>query len=93
MRRFAYQRNNILKNIEHVGGVTNVISLIAVKPRVAASNVQANIEASKISVAVVGGTVTLTGTVESLEEMERVENAAWAAPGVAKVVDNLRVAS
>ena len=100
---WRYQRTNILKNVQHVGGVIGVTDLITVKPRVTATDIQARIksalerhadvEANSISVAVVNGTVTLDGTVESLDEMDRVEYAAWAAPGVSKVIDNLRVTS
>ena len=99
---WQYQRSNIHKAIEHVTGVVNVIDLINLKPRVSAADVQekikealkrhADVEATRISVIVVNGTATLSGTVESMDEMERVENAAWAAPGVSRVVDNLRVA-
>jgi len=96
-----FQRSNILKAIEHVTGVANVIDLINLKPSVSATNVQEKIkealkrhaeeEATRINVTVTNGTVTLSGSIESIEEMDRVENAAWAAPGVSKVVDNLRV--
>ena len=99
---WQHQRANIMKNVEHVSGVTNVINLINLKPRVSATDIQqkikdalkrhADVEASKISVAVLDGTVTLSGTVESLEEMDRVEDAAWAAPGVSKIIDELRIA-
>jgi osmotically-inducible protein OsmY len=99
---WQYQRANILKNIEHVSGVVNIFDQITLKPRASATDVQhrikdalqrhADIEASKITVLALNGTVTLSGEVESLEEMERVEDAAWAAPGVLKVVDHLRVA-
>lgn len=99
---WQYQRANIHKAIEHVTGVVNVIDLINLKPSVSASDVQdkikealkrhADVEATRISVTVANGTATLSGTVESIEEMDRVENAAWAAPGVSRVVDNLRVA-
>ena len=85
-----------------VGGVVNVIDLMKVKPRVVASDVQkrirealqrhVDVEASKITVSVADGTVTLAGTVDSVAEMDRIEDAAWTAPGVTKVVDNLRVA-
>ena len=37
------------------------------------------------------GTATLSGIVESIDEKDRVNNAAWAAPGISKVVDNLEV--
>jgi len=99
---WQYQRANVLRNIEHIGGVANVINLITIKPRVSAVDVQqritdalkrhADIEASKVSIMALNGTVTLSGTVDSLAEMDRVERAAWAAPGVINVVDNLRVA-
>ena len=98
---WQFQRTNILRNVEHVGGVVNVFDQIRLKPRASASDIQqkikaallwhADVEASKITVSVSSGTVTLSGTVESLEEMDRVEDAAWAAPGVSKVVDDLRV--
>jgi len=51
----------------------------------------ADIEAAKVSVLVTDGTVTLSGQVESMAEMERIEEAAWKAPGVTKVIDNLQV--
>ena len=96
-----FQRSNIMQNVQHVSGVIGVTDLITVKPHLTATDVQSRIktalerhvdvEASKISVAVANGTVTLSGTVESFDEMDRVENAAWAAPGVSMVVDNLRI--
>jgi osmotically-inducible protein OsmY len=100
---WQYQRSNILRNIEHVGGVVNVVDHITLKPMASATDVQkkikdalqrhADVEASKVAVTVANGVVTLNGTVESMEEMDRVEDAAWTAPGVLKVVDNLRVAA
>ena len=82
--------------------MVDALNRITLKPRASVSDVQqrikdalqrhADIEAAKIRVLALNGTVTLSGKVESLEEMERVEDAAWAAPGVLKVVDNLRVA-
>jgi len=99
---WQYQRANVRQNIEHISGVINVIELMTVKPNVSSGDVRqritdalkrhADIEASNISVMASDGTVTLSGTVDSLVEMDRVERAAWAAPGVTKVVDNLRVA-
>jgi len=99
---WQYQRFNILRNIEHVGGVVNVVDRMTLKPMASATDVQhkiksaltrhADIEASKVTVSVVNGTVTLSGTVESMDEMDRVEDAAWTAPGVSKVIDNLRIA-
>ena len=98
---WQYQRANIVTNIAHVGGVINVVNLITLKAQAHASDIRqrisdalkrhADVEADKVSIAVANGTVTLSGSVESLEEMDRVEDAVWAAPGVTKVIDNLRV--
>jgi len=100
---WQYQRSNILRNIEQVGGVVNVLDHMTLKPAASMVDVQkkikdallrhADVEASNVTVLVANGTVTLTGTVESMEEMDRVEDAAWTAPGVTKVIDNLRVAA
>ena len=100
---WQYQRINILRNIEHVSGVINIIDKLVLKPHVSAHDIQqkikdalerhASLEAGKIDVKVINGTVTLSGTVESIEEMDRVEDAAWKAPGVTKLVDNLRIAA
>ena len=96
-----YQRANILKNVEHVGGVIDVVNFINIKPRATATDVQhsirsalqrhADVEAAKIVIAVSNGTVTLSGTVDSMAEMDRIEDAVWAASGVTRVVDHLRV--
>ena len=100
---WQYQRSNILRNIEHVGGVVNVLDHMTVKPAASATDVQqkiktalqrhADVEAANVTVTVANGTVTLSGTVDSMEEMDRVEDAAWTAPGVTRVIDNLRVAA
>jgi osmotically-inducible protein OsmY len=96
------QRLNIQRNVEHVSGVANLINLITIKPRLSVGDVKkqirealerhAEIEASKISVEAANGAVTLSGSAESLAELDRIEDAAWDAPGVSKVVNNVRVA-
>lgn len=95
------QRLNIEQNVAHVAGVSNVINLISVRPRASAKNIKdeiraaleshAEVEAANIAVEATNGAVTLSGTVESLAELDRVEDAAWAAPGVSKVINNVRV--
>ncbi len=100
---WQFQRANIFKNVEHVSGVVNVVNLINLKPRAHTTDIQkrikdalkrhADVEATKVTIAVSNGTVTLTGSVESFDEMDRIEGAVWAAPGVTKVVDNLRITS
>jgi len=97
-----FQRQNILDNIAHVAGVVNVIDQMTVRPKVSVSDVEerihnalerhAEIEAQCVRVRVLDGVVTLEGTAESLDEMDRIEQAAWAGPGVTNVINNLRLA-
>jgi osmotically-inducible protein OsmY len=68
---------------------------------VKAANVKAKIEAAfkrsaevdarNIHIEAKDGEIVLTGTVHSLFEKDEAERAAWAAPGVHKVVDQLEV--
>jgi osmotically-inducible protein OsmY len=51
------------------------------------------VDASEISVAVDGSAVTLSGTVDSWAERDRATRAAGGAPGVARVIDKLRLAA
>ena len=99
---WQYQRASILKNIEHVSGVVGINDRITLKPRALESDIQqkikdalerhADFEANNIKVTVSGGTATLlSGKVELMLEMDRIEYAVWAAPGVSRVVDNLRI--
>jgi len=98
---YHFRRRNVLDQIEHVAGVVDVIDQMTVKPKVSASDVEdrirnaldrhAEIESENVSVRVLDGTVTLEGTAESLDEMDRIEQAAWAGPGVTNVINNLRL--
>ena len=48
-------------------------------------------ESKQIDVEVEGSHVTLSGVVRSYAELKAVEGAAWGAPGVTEVQDNLKV--
>ncbi len=99
---WQYQRNYAERQVEGVKGVKSVLNTINIRKRAAAYDVKkeiiqalhrhATVEAANVNVAVVDGTVTLTGEIDNYFDMNLVENAAWAAPGVSKVVDKLRVA-
>ena len=53
----------------------------------------AEIDARRITIETNGGEVTLVGTVRSWVERQEAERAAWAAPGVTKVVDQITVSA
>lgn len=81
--------------------MTGINNHLAVRPSVKAGDVSerirktlirdAELDASGIRVAVQDGTVTLEGKVRHLGERRSAERAAWAAPGVTKVIDHLAV--
>lgn len=88
--------------IETMKGVKGVNNLITVKPRVQASIVKstiktalerrADIEADQIEVLTENNTVTLRGNVKTWSERAEVQKAAWSAPGVTRVDNQLVVA-
>ncbi len=96
-----YQREIANTQVAGVKGVVGVSNQIKVKSKVAPSDIEkaikralhrnAEIEASHIDVDIDGGKVTLKGDVKAWYERKLIEDAAWAAPGVTHVVDNLRV--
>jgi osmotically-inducible protein OsmY len=99
---FHYHRQSardLVSRISGVRGVTNLIevkaapSSVDVKDRiVAALKRSADVDASTINVVTDGDTVKLGGRVHAWYERQVAERAAWAAPGVNKVIDNIVVA-
>lgn len=98
-----YQKATAARAVHDLTGVKGVTNLIAVKPRPTAEKVRegidaafrrsAEIDAQAVTVEVVGGTATLRGTVGSWAEYEDAEWAAWSAPGVISVENQLKVAA
>lgn len=90
-----------VRNLTGVKGVSNLINLK--KPAVLPSDVKASIDqalrraaevdADHIKVSVVQDRVTLKGTVSSWAERQAAEHAAWSAPGVRTVEDDLVIAA
>lgn len=96
-----FQRVSAEQAVRRLGGITGVMNMITVKPRVSLPDVksriesalarQANLEAHAISVSVDGDKVTLEGRVKAWFERDVIEKAAWAAPGVREVEDRVRI--
>jgi osmotically-inducible protein OsmY len=89
---------DLASRISGVKGVTNLIEVkaapspIDVKDRiVAAFKRNADLDASTITVVADGNTVRLGGKVHAWYERQIAERAAWAAPGVTRVEDNIAV--
>jgi len=98
---WQFQRGAAEHDIHKLSGVRGVINNISLAPPVEAEDVHAKIraalerhaeiEASNVGVVATGGKVTLTGTVRDWMEREEIVRAAWAAPGVTEVADELVV--
>ena len=98
---WEYQRTNVKSTIENLTGVKSDLNLITIKQKLTASGVHqkiiealyrsATVDAENIIVQTIGSKVVLSGKVRSLAEKEDAELAAWNAPGVISVENDLRI--
>ena len=98
---WQYQKSAAENAIKYLMGVKGVTNSIRIKPRVSAADVKAKIEsafarraqldANQIKVESTDSKVTLRGSVHSWDEKDQAEQAAWAAPGVTKVENDVIV--
>jgi osmotically-inducible protein OsmY len=100
---WEYQRLNAEKAVRPLTGVVGISNAITLKPSVTPAKVvdrirdalarHAEREAKHIEVMVSGSAVTLRGNVDSWADRNAAFGAAWSAPGVSSVVNDIRVQS
>jgi osmotically-inducible protein OsmY len=98
-----YQKEAAARTVHEVKGVRSVIDNITIKSSVRPGDVRqrieqalkrsAEVEASQINVLADNTMITLRGRVHSWHERKIAEQAAWSAPGVTRVQDELSVGS
>lgn len=96
-----FQRNAAKNSVSELLGVCGVTNMIAIKSKVQPSDIKTRIEEAlkrsaesegkKIGVSVSGDKVTLTGKVHSISEKDDARMAAWMAPGIMTVENNLTI--
>lgn len=99
---WQFQKQAAADSVRPMMGVTGVSNLISIRPSPPVLLVKSDIEAAlgraaiadsgKISVAIHGSDVTLSGTVQSWAERETAATSAWNSPGVTNVVDMMTLA-
>jgi osmotically-inducible protein OsmY len=98
---WQYQRSTAEHAVRRIKGLKGVSNMIQLKPHAQPSEIKrkiqeafrrnAEVDSNRIIVEADGGVVTLKGTVRSWVEREEAERAAWAAPGVVNIVDQIVV--
>ncbi len=98
---WQYQSNAAERAVRNLIGVRGVTNLLALKQHVSVADVKERIESAlkrhavldskQINVEALNGCVTLRGKVNSWNEKQQAEFAAWSAPGVITVDDELLI--
>lgn len=98
---WEFQKNAAKNAIENLFGVRGITNLIKVTPTIAANDISrkintafhrsATVDADRIEIEVIGNKVILSGKVRSYAEKKDAENAAWLAPGISHVENNLQI--
>ena len=98
---WEYQRTDAERAVRYLSGVRGVVNNVTLKHRAVPADVKAKIEsalkrsaesdAQHIFVEIHEGTATLSGNVHTFAARDEAAQAAWGAPGVRKVTDNIMV--
>jgi len=98
---WQYQRTAAEDALKYLLGVKGITNRISVKPSARAADVKskiqsalvrnAQIDANNVTVETIGDKAILTGHVRSWAEKEQAEAAAWSAPGILTVENNVTI--
>lgn len=98
---WEFQKRSAEQAVLKLGGVTGITNQISISPRISLADVEgriidafrrsAELDGAGIAITVAGTTVTLSGSVKTWHERRLAEEAAWRAPGVTRVIDQLTV--
>lgn len=96
-----YQRRAAESTVRNLLGVTGVTNLMTINPQVCSADVERQVQDAlirvfhdrprQVAVDVNGSQVVLRGKVHSWAELDAVRSAAWSAPGVVSVINELAV--
>lgn len=96
-----YEREAAERAVRYLSGVYDVYNSITLKPQTTVAQVkekvqaalqrQATTDTNSIKIETSGGKVTLTGHASSWQTIEDAAHAAWAAPGVTQVFDQVEM--
>jgi osmotically-inducible protein OsmY len=96
-----YQRDAAKGAVRHLAGVVSVQNSITLEHRASAAQVKETVQAAlqrqatsdvaSVHIETSGGKVTLTGHASAWQSIEDAANAAWAAPGVTEVIDQMKM--
>ena len=96
-----FERDAAERAVRNLTGVTSVYNTIKLKPQASTAQVkekiqsalqrQATTDTNSIHIDTAGSKVTLTGHASSWQSIEDAASAAWAAPGVTDVVDQVKM--
>jgi len=96
-----FQKNAAQATLATLRGIKGITNNLAIREQPSEPGVEAKIreafrrravaDCGQVAVSCDGGVVTLAGQVHSAQDRQQVARAAWQAPGVMQVVDNLKV--